>query len=119
MKKYDYEKAKRFIQMNSDKIDSVSLGMKEDMWWTAETVYDGRMLHDLKDGLKIAGIDSSRWATPCMHIFYNDGAEQIKDCYKGESDQDKPDYFRLGEMSTDYQQYIDSIGTSLPNHVEN
>ena len=58
MAEYDYAKAKRYIQMHSDLIESAYLGMEEDWFWTAETVYaNERFTIDLEeDGLLIAGI---------------------------------------------------------------
>jgi hypothetical protein len=40
MKYYDFTKAKNLIEQSKDCIQSASLGMHEDWWWTAETVFE-------------------------------------------------------------------------------
>lgn len=40
-KNYDFEKAKTLIEKHKSDIVSASLGMHEDWFWTAETVYEG------------------------------------------------------------------------------
>jgi hypothetical protein len=48
MKYYDYKKVKSFIEKHKNIIDSVSLGMHEDWFWTAQTVYEkGVYKHDM------------------------------------------------------------------------
>lgn len=50
MKYYDYKKAKSLIEANKNEITEASLGMHEDWWWTAETVWDnGEYKHALPD----------------------------------------------------------------------
>ena len=39
MKTYDYKKAKEIIENNKENLSEVSLGMHEDWFWTAETVW--------------------------------------------------------------------------------
>lgn len=101
MKKYDYKAAKRFIQMHADKIQCASLGMHEDWFWTAETVFeDGKFLIDLDDSSqKIGGIDSSDWATPMLECEMKDGSEVRKECSIGENKGRPPSWFALGCMS--------------------
>jgi hypothetical protein len=108
-KTYDFAAALKYIQTNSDYLDSVSLGMQEDWFWTAETVYeDERLTRELdKEGLKIGGIDSSHWATPTMHIIFKDGREEFKPCFVGESEGQKPEWFSLGVLSSPFQEMID------------
>lgn len=110
MAKYDFASAKRYIQMHSDLIESASLGMKEDWWWTAETVYkEGKFLIDLDDADEIAGISGSGWATPSIEVVFKDGHEEVKDCYIGNvgGEGQKPDWFALGCISQECQDIRD------------
>ena len=83
MKKYDFKNVKKFCQKYSDHIDSVQLGMQEDWYWTAETIYEeGTFKVNLDDkNLDIAGIFSSDWATPSMKVDFKDGTEEMFDCF--------------------------------------
>ena len=109
-KMYDFKSAKRYIQMHSDIIDEVSLGMKEDWWWTAETLYENsRFILNLDTVTQIAGISGSPWATPAMRIVFKDGTEVFKDCYIGESTEQKPEWFSLGCLSQPMQDRINSL----------
>lgn len=105
MRTYDYKLAKRFIQMHADKIACASLGMHEDWFWTAETVFQGgRFTVNLDDeDLKIAGINASSWATPMLECEMKDGTEVRKECHTGEADEQKPEWFALGCMSEPVQ----------------
>lgn len=50
MKYYDYKKAKKLIDENKHQIKSASLGMHEDWFWTAETVWEnGEFKRELPD----------------------------------------------------------------------
>lgn len=50
MKKYDYQKAKHIINESKDCLKSASLGMHEDWFWTAETIFeDGQFKKELPD----------------------------------------------------------------------
>ena len=110
MKTYDYKTAQRMIQMRSDLISSVALGMSEDWFWTADTVYEeGRMIHDLSTEPEIAGIKGSRWATPTIHICYKDGTEEMLDCFTGDSDSEKPEWFDLGVLSSPCQDWVEQV----------
>jgi hypothetical protein len=85
MAKYDFQKAKRIIEEKKDSIKEASLGMHEDWFWTADTVFeDGEHLIDLDTVEKIAGIDGSYWATPTLQIEYKDGTKEAIPCYEGE-----------------------------------
>jgi len=105
MAKYDFKSAKRYIQMHSDVIDSASMGMHEDWFWTAEVVYeDGRFNINLDDdNLKIGGISGSDWATPKLEVELKDGNTLIKDCFIGEVGGQKPEWFVLGCLSQPVQ----------------
>lgn len=88
MKHYDFKKAKRFIDEHKDEIKEASLGMHEDWFWTAETVFEnGEYTTNLDaDDLLIGGIKSSYWATPVLQIEYLDGRTEVYNCFTGESD---------------------------------
>lgn len=101
MAKYDFKSAKKYIQMHSDLIDSATLGIHEDWFWTAQTVFeDGRFLIDLDEkDLKIGGISGSDWGTPTLEIELKDGTEARKDCFIGEIGGQKPSWFMFGSLS--------------------
>jgi hypothetical protein len=106
MAKYDFKSAKQFIEAHKDKIASATMGMREDWFWTAETVFeDGEYKVDLDaDGLKIAGIKGSMWATPTLEIEFNNGTSERKDCYIGDVGGQKPEWFQLGCLSGPVQE---------------
>lgn len=122
MGKYDFNLAKKTIQKYSDLLEEASLGMAEDWFWTAESVYsDGTFKVNLEeDNLTIAGIDSSSWATPTLHLVFKDGKGTWLDCYEGEVDiSNKPEWLELGVLSEDCQKYVDvSRGKFLENTEE-
>lgn len=61
MKTYDFNKAKSLIE-NTPNVESASLGMHEDWFWTVETVYkDGKFTTELPDNTEIGGINGSSW----------------------------------------------------------
>lgn len=89
MKQYDFELAQRIIEKFTSItiVDEVSMGMQEDWFWTAETVWkDGEYQQNLSEITKLAGIDGSDWATPVIQIDTEDGETHVFNCYKGESD---------------------------------
>ena len=50
MKTYDFKKAKQIIEENKENLVSASLGMHEDWFWTAETIYEeGEFKRQLPD----------------------------------------------------------------------
>lgn len=109
-KRYDYELAQRMIQMKSDVLSEALMGMEEDWFWTAVTVYeDGKFTIDLSEEPEIAGVSSSYWATPVMLLKYKDGQEEFIDCYTGESEGKRPDWFDLGIMSSPCQEWVESV----------
>lgn len=109
MAKYDYKLMKKTVQKYSDLIDSVSAGMAEDWWWTAEEIYsDGEFKVNLDDEPEIAGIRSSMWATPSIQITWKDGSEEFMDCYEvSKPTLTPPEGFELGAMSKPCQIYVD------------
>ncbi len=84
MKYYDYKKAKSIIEENKSKgLVEASLGMKEDWYWTAEVIWDNdKYITELKEDIKIAGINGSNWATPVLELFYSDETKITLNCYK-------------------------------------
>jgi len=99
--------------MHSDVVESVSIGLIEDWFWTAESAYeDSRIILDFDDkDLLIGGIDGSIWATPTMLITYKDGRTEYKDCFVGESTSGMPASFQLGVLSMPCQERIDNDRT--------
>ena len=80
--KYDFKKAKTLIEAERENIKRAFLGMREDWYWTADTVYeDGSFKIDLDTVEKIAGIPGSTWATPTLKIIYKDGDSKMVPCH--------------------------------------
>ncbi len=94
MKYYDYEKAKKTIKSHLDnpgkygKLLSASLGMEEDWFCTAETVWhNGKYLVKLTDKTNIVGINRSYWATPVLELEFEDEFIFKTPCYKMQSNE--------------------------------
>lgn len=104
MKNYDFQKAKQIIEENRENIAEASLGMREDWFWTAETVFeDGEFTQELTDEQVIGGISGSSWATPAIGLVFKDGTEKMHPCFLGESDGEKPLFVQLGVLSAHVQ----------------
>ena len=105
MAKYDFKSAKRYIQMHSDLISSATMGMHEDWFWTAQTIYeDDKFSVNLDEkNLMIAGLIGSVWATPMLEIEFKDGTSVKKDCFIGAVGGQKPEWFKLGCLSQPVQ----------------
>lgn len=89
MKNYDFQLAKKIIEAHKDKIERASLGMQEDWFWTANTIFEeGDYQIDLSEVKEIAGIEGSYWATPVLFLEYKDGTEETFECYTGENQGD-------------------------------
>lgn len=116
MKKYDYEKAKKIITSRKVDIIKASLGMYEDWFWTAVTVFeDGEFSMDLSTDGKIAGIDGSYWATPTLRLDLKDGSDECIPCYTGESTQHQPSsMFMLSVLSGPVQDSMPPLTFSDP-----
>ncbi|MDG4509661.1 hypothetical protein ACTGW1_04375 [Streptococcus suis] len=86
--KYDFKKAKTLIEAERENIERAFLGIREDWYWTADTVYeDGSFKIDLDTVEKIAGIPGSSWGTPYLEIEYKDGSSKMVPCHdNGPSD---------------------------------
>jgi len=110
MKKYDFAKARDFIEAEKEILTGASLGMHEDWFSTGETIWkNGEYTVDLATVAEIAGICGSRWATPVIKLKYNDGKERFLECYRGESSGTKSDFFELGVLSGPVQDSIAPI----------
>ena len=56
MKNYNFKKAKQIILENVENLESASLGMHEDWFWTSETVWgNGEYKNELNDETTISG----------------------------------------------------------------
>lgn len=108
MKNYDFAKAKQLIEANKDEIKTASLGMHEDWFWTADTVFEnGNYTVNLEaEKILIGGIGGSSWATPALNIEYLDGTERMIPCYVGESSEQVPGIFGKGIFSAPRQETI-------------
>lgn len=81
---YNTEQIRSYIENHKSEIESVTLGMEEDWFWTADAVYrDGQYLANLNaDTVNIAGIIGSVWATPTMLVTFKSGHEKTICCAK-------------------------------------
>ena len=92
--KYDFKKAKLFIEQNKENIKEAYLGMHEDWFWTAETIFeDGEFKVNLDDkDLSIGGINGSYWATPVLQVEYKDETIKTFHCHdNGEQGNARPE----------------------------
>lgn len=95
MKKYDFKKAKALIKKHKDTLKEAALGMHEDWFWTAETIWtNGKYTRKLPDS--IAGITGSNWATPTLELVFQDGTRKMVECSAGETKSTRPVGFMLG-----------------------
>ena len=101
MKYYDYKKAKNYIEQHKAEIEEASLGMDEDWWWTARTIFEGgKFTVDLDTvNLHIVGINGSYWATPTLEVCFKNGETEKFNCYKGESDDVRPTWLVGGVIT--------------------
>lgn len=105
-KTYDYEKAKTLIAANQETLKRALLGMHEDWFWTAVTVWeDGEFTEPLNDGDRLAGINGSNWATPTLCLEFKDENEKHVPCFKGESSGEPPPMM-LGCLSAPVQESL-------------
>lgn len=92
MKIYDFNKTKSLIE-NTPNVESASLGMREDWFWTAKTVYkEGKFTTELNDDTEILGINGSIWATPTLQLCFSDGTEKMIEVSTGQNDEEKPNW---------------------------
>lgn len=78
MKYYDYKKALKLLKKY--KVKEITLGMKQDMFWTAESLNEKRLKEMVNGKSTLGGINGSKWATPVAVITNKEG-ELFVDCY--------------------------------------
>ena len=135
MKKYNFIKAKQLIDKHKDNLERASLGMHEDWFWTAETIWENgeykRELPDnadeineayiqarkngmsllsddanlYKDKILIAGIYESYWATPTLRLIFKDGTDKMISCHDG-GESTGGNSIELGILSRSVQENI-------------
>lgn len=92
MRMYDYKKAKRLIEENASDIVSASLGMHEDWFWTAETIWENGTFTEsflsLKKGDLFGGIAGSVWATPALSLECANGDRRMIPVFTGKPSDD-------------------------------
>ena len=86
MKYYDYEKVQNLVKAKIHGIAKIELGMKEDWFWTGQTVWKHGQFIDgfgkFTNGVEtLGGINGSDWATPIMRIRLLSGTVVEYDCY--------------------------------------
>ena len=120
MKYYNFKLAVKIIETlsNLDTIISAELGMKEDWFWTAETVWSKKegFERELNEETKIGGINSSYWATPVMIVTYKDGTQKMFKCYTSDSEENdiletikQSLFWTSGALAKPAQEYIDEL----------
>lgn len=110
MKKYDFEKVKAIINQEAHNIKEASVGMYEDWFWTAETIFEnGGFTRELNENTEIGGIKGSSWATPSLRVEYNDGREECIPCYTGSSTAYQPPFPNLGVLSGPVQDNMPAL----------
>lgn len=109
MANYNYDLAMKTIQKYSDLLESATMGMQEDWFWTAECVYEnGSFKYELDKQPELAGIKGSRWATPTLQLCFKDGTEKFLDCYDGDVNiTNRPEWLELGCLSGPCQEIVD------------
>jgi hypothetical protein len=139
MKYYNFQLAHQIIEQNKENLQSASLGMYEDWFWTAETVWeDGEYKKELFLGdlqaefekykarrnelesslkameeyghIQIAGISCSMYATPTLQLVFKDGDDKMIPVYVGESEREAP-VDHLGVLSGPVQANITPLST--------
>lgn len=104
MKKYDFKKAKMIIAANAKNLKTVSMGMYEDWFWTAKTIWEkGKYIKKLNNDTYLGGIQNSYWATPAIKLTFKNNKIKMLECSKGESDKNRPPFSLLGPLSKPVQ----------------
>ena len=93
MRYYNYALVKQLIDdaasvVGSNPLVDASLGMAEDWYWTAQTVwdiYDGFQVDTTVPYLKLGGVDGSIWATPTLELTWADGTTTKQEVWHHES----------------------------------
>jgi len=85
MKNYDFKLARTIIEKFTSltEVESVSMGMQEDWFWTADTVWEnGEFKKPLNEETEIGGIQGSGWATPVIQVDLVNGESHVFNCYQ-------------------------------------
>lgn len=135
MRTYNFIKAKELIEKNKTNLESASLGMHEDWFWTAETIFEeGEYKMDLPDNadeiykkyentrmrvksifskalrkydsIMIGGVYGSDWATPTLNLIFKNGEEKMIPCYNGDKEREDAGFPILGVLSAPVQENI-------------
>lgn len=77
MKKFDFDRMKKYIEKNDESIESIQIGMLEDFWWTGNDYYKNKLYLVVPEYC----IFESNWATPIMLVTFNNGKKIIIDSY--------------------------------------
>lgn len=93
MKEYDFNLAKKIIDKFTSltEVEGAYMGMHEDWFWTADSVYENGEYQEPFRKQMIAGIDGSSWATPVIQIELNNGETHVFNCYKTSSGHEEMD----------------------------
>ncbi len=87
MKNFDFKKAFDIIESKKDIIEEASMGMHEDWFWTAETVFEkGEYNHDLQNNAPEYHLRGSQWATPVLILTYTNGQQEAFETSTGETE---------------------------------
>ena len=129
MKKYDYDFIRNVLNevIKDDNVIEVSLGMKEDWFWTAQAIWtrahglerldsfsdeDNTTIEDaVTDHTKIGGIVGSQWATPVICVEYAKGEKAWFYAYpakRGRPAKTQPNPLEYGVLSKLIQERIEN-----------
>lgn len=108
MKRYSTKKISKIIKYYRKRgLIEASIGMVEDWFWTASTIYKDDNIK--KDYLKDLHPLYSTWATPIIELRFNNRTI-LMECYRGQSKDIKPEWFNTnGCMAKPVQEHINSI----------
>lgn len=87
----DWAKAKKFIEDNKDRIESVEAGLTEDWGYTSGEVWNSKEGFVPRENTYVYAC--SKWATPGLEIEYTDGTSETLECWEHGDDSDS--YFDL------------------------
>jgi hypothetical protein len=115
MANYDFRLAKQIIDSSKD-LDSAALGMHEDWFWTADTVWTKaeKYSRELTSETTIGGIQGSNWATPVLELTFVDSTTKTFNCFPGmKGDElksiEQQMMWASGVLSSPVQDYRDDI----------
>lgn len=109
MKSYNEIKVYQYINNNIDIIETVYIGMYEDWWWTAESIFENVGEKFDISVFEDISLHESYWATPSMLVRFMDGSERLFDVSKGESDGKKDVTDIHGALSIETQNSLPKL----------